>query len=233
MEFNTDLIKRFLNNSLTDKELSLFNQELKQNPELQDAVDGYRIYLSNHTPEQLDQFLNTMPAYLSVKQSSRKTNLRRSFMAAASILLLFTSAYLIWIGRNSISELDVKDVGLPVHLNLDSADEFRNFTNAYRLGNFTLAESEIKQLYQQYPKHPEVNYYYGILLKSTERYRDAIAMFEAVGEDSTYSDQAGFHKAFCYYYLKDKERARKLFSQIASDPRNNFSERANLILRKM
>ncbi|MEI6823773.1 MAG: hypothetical protein WCL51_17730, partial [Bacteroidota bacterium] len=218
-----DLI-RYKQGNMPDSEKSDFEKKIKNDKFLQDALDGLDDFLLNGNMEDLEAFFENAKKRtneLFVRKTPKKTYLL--FSAAASIAIIIGLSVYFSIFKTNIESYDFKEAGLPVHMSDSQVSPLTEFTNEYKLQNYSKAELIINRLYQQNTTSDIIIYYKAIILKVNKEYQEAIEYFNKINSiTSLFYEKAEYEKAICLWHIGKTNEAKQIFNNIALNPKHKL-----------
>lgn len=228
-----DLIK-YKNGLLSKKERAIFEKELKKDPFLQDAFEGLNSFLNEKSPKDLNHFIEN-----SKKEINNQFNLRKSkrpylwISAVASVLVLMGIFFLFNSNRFNIDDFDFKEAGLPVNMTDSSPSDITVFTNYFKLGDYSKANSLIDKLLYQNPSSDTILYYKATILSTQNQWKEALVFYRKVNNESSFYEKSQYKQAICLWKLKKREEAKNIMKTISQNPNHTFCKKALLFLKKV
>ena len=247
----TEEIDQYINNELTNEELSSFESELTTNIDLAAELDlnkdidkalqeedimGLRAKLENISNE--------------VIKEKRK---ERSFAAipstrmaiaavAASLMLILSIAGVISRSNRADSETELYSQYYDTYqatgifrsgdANLDT--KLTKALTKFNSQEYETAITLFNEVLEQDVNNPVSNFYTGMALQETGKYKKAITSYQTVvkDKDNLFVEQAEWYIGLCYLQTENRKKAYKQFKQIANSE-SYYSEKANAVLRKI
>ncbi len=250
--FDYTEIDKYLNGELTEKELSLFKEKLKNDSDFAKEVKLYQKIESTLTSKfsnskeenDLRNTLEDLSLVFSekeqrvksekrkVKQESKVFSLKRysKYMVAASLVLLAT---ILW--KNSIkptySDFAIHNrIDLVVRGNSDK--HLINAQDAFNSKNYTEAEKELRTIISLDRTKVELQLYLGICLLEQNEYKKAESILEKIKNGkSIYKNKAIWYLSLSKLKQKDYTSCKVYLKQIPKDAEDY--QKAKKLLRKL
>lgn len=239
MNYDYNDIELYLNGELNAEDTRAFEQQMQADEALQKKVQDYQqlqATIQKHTdaetslPE-LKAILEPLTKqHFAAKQQLAKvfTLKRMSYIlaAAASIALIFFLA----LPGLSPDGYRVDDMpGAIIRGNEDAKAKAAQHFNAQQ---YEEAAQALQQLRQTSTADAEIDFYLGISLLKTEKYQEALPMFETlISGASAYNEDAVFFAALSAYHLQQTEKAKQYAAQVKEGSR--YKKEAKAILKKL
>jgi predicted Zn-dependent protease len=199
-------IESYILGQMTEEETSVFEAELKQNPELQSNYEDIKFILTeveiSSLKESMDDFhaelLSSTPV---VPIASKKQIFWKPYAIAASILCLLVIS--IWVFMGSAPENEKlflayfqPDPGLVTAMGTNSNYEFDRGMVDYKTGDYQAAISRWEMLLKEKPDNDTLNYFIGSALLATGEASEAQRFLEKV-----IKNQSGIFQKEASWYL--------------------------------
>jgi tetratricopeptide (TPR) repeat protein len=161
-----EAIERYINGTMVDDELKVFETQLETNSEFKTQVEDVRTLLTGiqaqSLKEQLDDFHKDIQKQPIQKASPKVRYLQfRKLVAAAAIIIAVGSFW--FFNQNSNDKLYAKyftpDPGLPTTMSSNSNYEFYEAMVSYKQGDFKTAIKKWKAINT---KNDTLNYFLGV-----------------------------------------------------------------------
>jgi anti-sigma-K factor RskA len=232
-------IELYLNGELNAEDKNAFEQQLQTDEALQQKIRDYQqlqATIQKHTAAeetlpQLKAILEPLTKqHFAAKQQQAKvfTLKRMSYVlaAAASIALIFFLA----LPGISPDGYRVEDMpGAVVRGNEDAKAKAAQLFNAKQ---YEEAAAALQQLKQTSPADAAVDFYLGISLLKTEKYNEALALFETLAAGtSVYKEDAVFFAALSAFHLQQTEKAKQYAEQVKETSR--YEKETRTLLKKL
>lgn len=249
MKRDRHILQKYLDNELSDRELTRFEQELNASPELLVDLDLYKeVDEAIADTEVLD-----FRAQLSdLREETRRSDSGRRvfrftrpwhYAASAALALLVAIGLATVLGRPlSNSDLFVKYMK-PYELVLTNRsldDDAIKMTmnlaeNAYMKGDYEMAVSWYSEVLEINQEKIEAEFGIGVSNMGLENYADASKSFTKVIDhsDNLFIQKAEFYQAGCLLAMDETERARRQLAMIANEANHFYKRDAEKILKRM
>lgn len=244
-------IDQYINNELSEDELSSFETELTTSLDLaaeldlnmgiekalqEDDIMGLRAKLENISNEVIKE---------KRKERSFATipSTRMAIAAIAASLMLILSITGV-ISRNNRAESET-ELYSQYHNTYQATGIFRSgdanldtkLTKALTKFNSQEYETALELFNEVLVKdinNPVGHFYTGMSLQETGKFKKAIASYQTVvkNKDNLFVEQAEWYIGLCYLQTENRKKAYKQFKQIASS-QSYYSEKATAVLRKI
>ncbi|MEN8186312.1 MAG: CDC27 family protein [Bacteroidota bacterium] len=203
---NLDLIEKYFENSLTEKEQALFDDLLKNNQNFQDEFNFQKDLKKVITVNQRESLKSTLQGFEKKLRKTRVIQLKH-WAAAASVILILGLGYLIF--QTSFNNSSEK-------IYADYFEPYRNIIHPVVRGE--RADTIEAIAFAAY---------------ENGKYYKAINLFNSV--ENTDADYIKFYEAMCYLKLNKIQEAIDLLLPIATssnmeESRFNFKQKANWYL---
>jgi len=244
-------IDRFLNLELNEEELSSFETEMSNNPDLVAELELHK-EIDSALQEQDIIGLREKLDRIS-KDIIKEKRKERSFIAripysrlaaatiAASLILLISITSLLSRNKTTSEQELYSEFFQPY----EATGIFRSNNNMldnklslalheYSQANYTEAINLFDQVLKADNSNPVSNFYQGMSYQELGKYENAIGSYNQViqAENNLFVEQAEWYTALCYLQNEDKRKAYKQFQRIAEN-NGYYSEKAAAILRKV
>ncbi|MBX2920801.1 MAG: tetratricopeptide repeat protein [Chitinophagaceae bacterium] len=246
-------IENYLEGDMTEEEKRRFEAELSSNAELRALFETYRTinmemrnaqkyneqesalrktleglnkkYFSSETP------LQSAAPLVSI---SRSRNFLKIAVSAAAAVVLFFTAYLLFINNDNAVKLANKYVHEDLsHLSqtMDGArDSLQQGIAAYNNKDYSAAVNLFEAIYKTHPDNSDALRYAGITYLVTKDYSRAIACFdELAAKKDLFSNAGNFLKALTLLQRNekgDKENAKQLLEKVVKEEQQGSEEAA-------
>jgi tetratricopeptide (TPR) repeat protein len=239
MNFDYNDIELYLNGELNAEDARAFEQQMQADEALQKKVQDYQqlqATIQKYTDAEaslppLKAILEplTQQHFAGKHQQAGVFTLKRvSYVlaAAASIALIF----FLTLPGISPDGYRVDDMpGAIVRGNENTRTKAAQLFNAKHYEEAALA---LQQLKQTLPADAEIDFYLGISFLKTEKYQEALPLFETlISGVSAYKEDAVFFAALSAYHLQQKDKAKQYAEQVKNGSR--YDKEAKAILKKM
>ncbi len=247
-----DEIERYLNQELSDEELSVFETEMENNPDLISEINLIRdINMASAEKDVMDLRAQLHAVKKEILEENQK---ERSFSAkitgkktvaasvAASLALIvgidaaidkgnapknpgeLYSQYFTPYAGTGVSRTSGTQLDNEISKALLKFNE-KNYEESLNLFKTVLARDK---------ENPVCNFYSGMAYQETGRYDEAIASYKnvIVAGNNLFIDQAEWYTGLCYLQHGERNNAVKLFRKIASG-KSYYKQEASAILKKL
>jgi len=249
MKRDRHILQKYLDNELSDSELTRFEQELNASPELLVDLDLYKeVDEAIADTEVLD-----FRAQLSdLREETRHTETNRRVFrftrpwhyAASAALALLVAIGLATVLGKPLSNSDLfarymKPYELVLTNRALEADAIKVNMNkaeiAYMNGNFEEAIMWYDEVLEVSNEKIEAEFGIGVSSMNLEQFVDASESFEKVvaHDDNLFIQKAQWFQAGCLLAMDESVRARRQLMQIAEDANHFYRKDAEKVLRRM
>jgi tetratricopeptide (TPR) repeat protein len=249
MKRDRHILQKYLDNELSEKELSRFEQELSASPELLLDLDLYKEVDEAIADAEVIDFR----AQLSdLREETRRTETGRKvfrftrpwhYAASAAVALLVAIGLATVLGKPlSNSDLFAKYMK-PYELvltNRSMEDDvikvtMNNAEVAYMKGDFEEAVFWYNEVLKWNSEKVEAEFGVGVSSMRMSKYVDASESFNKVIEhnDNLFVQTAEYYLAGCLLAMDETERARRQLAMIASSANHFYKSDAEKILKRM
>jgi tetratricopeptide (TPR) repeat protein len=249
MKRDRHILQKYLDNELSESELSRFEQELSASPELMVDLDLFREVEEAISDTEVLDFraqLNDLREDTNRSDSSRKV-FRFSrpwhYAASAALALLVAIGLATVLGRPlSNSDLFMKYMK-PYELVLTNrsieSDVVKVIMNkaevAYMEGDFEQAVMWFSEVLEKDPSKVEADFSIGVSNMGLQKYVDASESFDKViqHDDNLFIQKAEWFQAGCLLAMDETERARRQLISIANEDKHFYHDDAEKVLKRM
>jgi tetratricopeptide (TPR) repeat protein len=249
MKRDRHILQKYLDNELSESELSRFEQELSASPELMVDLDLFREVEEAISDTEVLDFraqLNDLREDTNRSDSSRKV-FRFSrpwhYAASAALALLVAIGLATVLGRPlSNSDLFMKYMK-PYELVLTNrsieSDVVKVIMNkaevAYMEGDFEQAVMWFSEVLEKDPSKVEADFSIGVSNMGMQKYVDASESFDKViqHDDNLFIQKAEWFQAGCLLAMDETERARRQLISIANEDKHFYHDDAEKVLKRM
>ena len=249
MKRDRHILQKYLDNELSERELSSFEQELKASPELMVDLDLYK-----EVDEAIadTEVLDFRAQLTDLREETRKSeNGKRVFRftrpwhyaASAALALLVAIGLATVLGRPlSNKDLFAKYMK-PYELVLTNRSIDNDATTLmmnraqefFNKGDYESAIGYFDEVLQINSDKMEAAFYKGESQMEMNQYAEANASFTTVIEhnDNLYVQKAEWYQAGCLLAMDETELARRKFASIAATSSHYYRKDAEKILKRM
>ncbi len=249
MKRDRHILQKYLDNDLSERELSRFEQELNASPELLVDLDLYK-----EVDEAIadTDVLDFRAQLTDLREETRRSETGRKvfrftrpwhYAASAALALLVAIGLATVLGRPlSNSDLFVKYMK-PYELvltNRSMEDDvikvtMNNAEVAYLKGDFEDAVFWYNEVLEKNSEKVEADFGVGVSNLRLSKYVDASESFTKVIEhsDNLFIQKAEYYLAGCLLAMDETERARRQLAMIASSANHFYQGDAEKILKRM
>ena len=218
MTYTYSDIDAYLNGELNAEDQQQFEQELRSNAQLQEQVNAYRLLNSTvgkhqqaeQTLPELKQILDPLTHQYFKKGKAKVFAMRRTMYmlaAAASVVLIL----LLALPGTSPDSYSFDD--MPGAIVRGTEDEKAKAAQLFNNKQYTEAATAFANLKATAPADATVDFYLGLSLLKTEKYAEALTLFETLANGtSVYAEDANFFAALSAYHLQQNDKA-KLYAE--------------------
>ena len=249
MKRDRHILQKYLDNELSESELSRFEHELDASPELMVDLDLYKEVDDAISDTEVLDFraqLNDMREETKRSDGGRKV-FRFSrpwhYAASAAVALLVAIGLATVLGRPlSNSDLFVKYMK-PYELVLTNrsieSDAVKVNMNkaeiAYMQNDFKTAAMWFSEVLETDATKIEADFNYGVSNMNMQKYGPASQSFDRVikHNDNLFIQKAQWFQAGCLLAMDETENARRQLRIIASEEKHFYSDDAEKVLRRM
>lgn len=234
MKNHYDDLLKYKMGLLSEKNRVIFGNELKNDPFLQDALDGLNRFLNKNTTKDLNHFFKNSKKVLDDQLRSIKSKSYIYWSSAAATFLAIIGFFFIYNSKRfNIDEFDFKEAGLPIHMTDSSPSDIITITNYYKLGEYSKANFLIDKLLTQRPTSDTILYYKATILSTQNQWKEALVFYRKVNIESAFYEKAQYKQAICLWKLKKREEAKNIIKTISQNPNHTFCKKALLFLKKV
>ena len=249
MKRDRHILQKYLDNELSESELSRFEQELSVNPELMVDLDLFKEVDEAITDTEVLDFRAQLDGLR--EETKRSDGGRRVFRfsrpwhyaASAAVALLVAIGLATVLGRPlSNSDLFVKYMK-PYELVLTNRSIESSVVKvimnkaevAYMQGDFENAAYYFEDVLDMDPTKIEADFSIGVSNMGLQKYVDASNSFDNVikHNDNLFIQKAEWFQAGCLLAMDETERARRQLNNIAREEKHFYSKDAEKVLRRM
>ena len=236
-----DLIERYFDSTLTDRETAILNDRLKNEPQLKKLFDQETLLIKAIRFESAKsnlQYLRKLEETINKRsRPSFKTNWYY-FAAAASVALVVAAWFMISMMNQSPAELytayfePYPNTFQPTLRGDAPVDRKSEAFRAYDEGNYQRAATLFNELLKE-DKDPGMLLLLGNANLVLDRNKEAMQNFSAVLTDFDELDmQAKWFLSLCYLKTGEVEKAQKLLRELG-DTEIHYATRAKELLKKV
>ncbi len=237
MTYSYSDIDAYLNSELNAEEQQAFEQELRSNQQLQEQVNAYRLLNSTvgkhqqaeQTLPELKQILDPLTHQYFKKEKAKVFTMRRTMYmlaAAASVVLILMLA----LPGTSPDNYSFDD--MPGAIVRGAEDEKAKAAQLFNNKQYAEAATAFAKLRTTAPADATVDFYLGISLTKTEKYAEALPLFETLANGtSVYAEDANFFAAISAYHLQQNDKAKQYAEKVKEGSR--YWRNAKAVLKKV
>lgn len=249
MKRDRHILQRYLDNELSESELSRFEQELSVSPELMVDLDLFREVDEAISDTEVLDFRSQLSSLR--EETHRSDSGRRVFRfsrpwhyaASAALALLVAIGLATVLGRPlSNNDLFVKYMK-PYELVLTNrsieSDLVKVIMNkaevAFMQGDFEEAVFYFGEVLEKDPAKVEADFSIGVSNMGLQKYVDASESFDKViqHDDNLFIQKAEWFQAGCLLAMDETDRARRQLIKIAQEDKHFYNHEAEKILKRM
>lgn len=244
-------IERYLHRELTEDELTAFETEMENNPDLVAEVDLLREMEAAVRESDVIALRARLDAINKDITSEKRKE--RSFFAkipgkkltavsvAASLFLLLAVNGII--NRSNLSGASglyekyytvYPGAGASRTATADSYNEINKALLQFNEQNYEESLVLLREVLNKDADNPVGNFYSGMAYQETGQYEKALGSYQQVirAGNNLFTDQAEWYSGLCYLQMDDRKNAARQFKRIA-DSKSFYREKAVAILKKM
>ncbi len=247
-------LDQYASGALSDEERAAFEAELKENPELQEALALYRESeavieqsIENDLRQQFQAWaaadLATQPL-ATEKREAKVISLRTVALrwAAAAVVILVSGWFILQQSSLGLSDtaLYASNYEAPDGSLLRGSapeDPLSQGAEAFTLKNYAVARTFFSQIPPTDPPYAEAQYFLGHIALQQQEYDNAIAAFDKAiqANDIRITEKAQWNMALTYVAAKRTEDAafQTLLANIAGDENHSYYEQAKVLEGKL
>ena len=237
MTYTYSDIDAYLNGELNAEEQLQFEQELRSNTQLQQQVNAYRLLNSTvgkhqqaeQTLPELKKILDPLTHQYFKKEKAKVFTMKRTMYmlaAAASVVLIL----LLALPGTSPDNYSFDD--MPGAIVRGTEDEKAKAAQLFNSKQYADAAKAFQQLKATNVADATVDFYLGLSLLKTEKFADALPLFETLANGtSVYAEDANFFAALSAYHLQQHDKAKEYAEKVKEGSR--YWKNAKAIKRKM
>jgi tetratricopeptide (TPR) repeat protein len=229
---NTSIIEAYLNQELTDEDLTIFEHRLKTETDLVEEVGLHRQIRGFVAETEVQHLKSQVKGWMQEEEAEAKpktiplfssTNLMR---IAASLALISGLGWFYFNSQSSDNQYLTELVGQNLG-SLQGSDDRNIWTSLFQEKKYS---NVISVLEKKADMSSEEVYYLGLCYVGETNYPKAIEQFsKTILQDSVYSEKANWALALVYLKQKKDTLAKPLLEKIAESD-SEFSEKAKGLL---
>jgi tetratricopeptide (TPR) repeat protein len=245
-----DLIERYFNNSLSDKELVLFEEKLASDSLFAKEVQQFGVVLDALKKARVKklkaQFISYEKEYNSSGKRFNFRNLKRSKATVSLVLCIAligfsiqTSLYFSTKSSSNHDELFVNyfevypNVISPVKRTINDQNIVLNAMNYYDAENYISALEAFDKLLLNSDSRNEILFYKALALMTEGDYLTAQTQFELMNiESGVFVNQRNWYLSLVLLKLEKCTKAKELLKEVAAE-RTSFSIKASRLLNEL
>ena len=249
MKRDRHILQKYLDNDLSEKELSRFEQELNASPELLVDLDLYK-----EVDEAIadTEVLDFRAQLTDLREETRRSETGKRvfrfsrpwhYAASAALALLVAIGLATVLGR-PLSNNDLFSKYMkPYELVLTNRSIDNEITQVwmnkaqenYLSGEFETAVNCYRKVLDISAEKVEADFYMGVSYMEVEKHQDASESFTRVIDqnDNLYIQKAEWFLAGCLLAMEETDQARRKLASIASSSNHFYKDDAAKILKRM
>lgn len=254
-ELYIERLDQYATGSMSDPERAAFELELKENPELREALALYRESeavieqsIENNLRQQFQSWAaadHTTQPIATGKPEAKVISLRTvvtRWAVAASVLLVAGFFYLYQSSQNLSDQslfaanYEAPEDG-PVRGDAAPVDPISQGAEAFNNKNYAVARTFFNQIPATDAPYAEAQYYLGHIALQQQQYDDAITAFEKTvqANDTRFTDKAQWNLVLTYLAANRTEDAgfKALLATLAGDVNHSYYEQAKALEGKL
>lgn len=250
----TAKITNYLDGKLSGKELDVFLQEVKNNPELSELLSLHKEVDAaikdkdaQRMREKLDKAYIDFIASENASHKQKKTatgiiRLKKYIKYAAVIALLFSGTMYLIITRNKLSPNQLYSIYYQPYetdIAIRSTDleksKILEGVYLYQQGNYNEANKNFSEVVKSNPNCMEAYFYKAMSLMELQKYEEVAHSLHIILENdqSAYTTHADWYLGLCYLKMNKKNKAIRIFSIISDSTAHYYSVKAQELLEKI
>lgn len=250
----TAKITNYLDGKLSGKELDVFLQEVKNNPELRELlylhkeVDAaIKDKDAQRLREKLDKAYMDFIASEKASHKQKKTatgiiRLKKYIKYAAVIAFLFAGTFYLIINRKKLTPGQLYSMYYQPYetdVTIRSTDsETSKILEGIKLcqqGNYDEANKNFSEVLESNANCMEAHFYKAMSLMEMQKYEEAVRSLHIILEDdqSAYTTHADWYLGLCYLKMNKKDKAIRVFTIISDSTSHYYSVKACELLEKI
>ncbi len=241
---NTDLIDGYLQNDLSNEDLTSFEESLVNDPdfgrEFQELKE-IQLGVKASARKDIKSFLNEMEADIQHSESTLNNyKMKRMISVAASFVLIATISFFALNQNTQPSLQNIYSENFSHYENLngqvrgatESSSLQSQASRAYDMGNYSLAAASYAELVKT-DKSANNYFYMGLSNLEAENYSEAISNLNAtVNNFDAFDKQAKWYLSLAHLANNNEEAAISTLVSLTSES-SAYKEKAETVLREM
>ena len=245
-----DLIERYFNNSLSDKELVLFEEKLASDSLFAEEVQQFGVVfnaLKKARVEKLEaQFISYEKEYNSSGKRYNFRNLKRRKATGSIVLWILFIGFTIQTSLYFSTSCSSKNVGLfanyfevypnvlsPVKRTINDENFVLDAMKYYDAENYVSAIEAFDKLLLKSDSRNEILFYKALALMTEGDYLTAKIQFELMNiESGVFVNQRNWYLALVFLKLEKHNKAKMLLKEVVADS-SSFSIKASSLLNEL
>ncbi len=240
LEIDIELVKRYVNGSLSDKEKLHIDQRIEDDARFAEVFSEHRLIIESITLHERNELKNKLkledaPSQYSIKKSS---NNKRWWSMAASVVLIATSAYLLFFQNPNPDNL-YQEYYKPYYNVLDDVQRSGESTSSpamksYDEGAYEKCLDELQLDLVLDPENPWLNLYKGICHLELSQTQEAISVLQSLDQhpNPQIQEVVNWYLGLAYLRAHDLSSAKFVFTTLKSDT-GPYQKRASDILLEL
>jgi len=234
------LIEKYLQGVLSEKEQILFDKLLMDDSSFKNEVSFQKNVKSSVIANDQENFKNLIAKIeKSASRKRKKTLFSKKWLIAASVLFLFSIAFLLQNRQQYNSEslfkenfIPYKNVIYPIHRGVENnpkQDKKLQAFLAYENGDYQKAVFLFSDLYQQTNESYYLFYKANALLQLNKP-NEAIPLLQShIQTQDTLKDKSKWYLALAYLKARNTKKAKNLLNNIVSKKTYNYKKAKKII----
>jgi len=254
-----ELIRKYLDNELTQEEEIMVAERYEKDAEFRDALDGMEMMSGSEFSEimstisdEIDTKINAAAGSGEVVEISdsgagssnvfRLQSVRRMAIAASVVLLMFLGGTIVMNQiKSPIDKLVASNFEAKPYPDLILRGEAEDLSELekvaireYNAENYEVSVKHFSNLSIQYPDIQKYGLFLGISHMSLSDYTAAVETLLAVkAQGDGFSDDIDWYLGLSYLKLKQADKAKPLFERLAANDQSYYSAAAEEIATKL
>lgn len=248
--FTSDIeeMEGYINNTLTEQQMSLFEDELIHNKDLYTEIELMKdidrsiqendiMQLRNNLRNIAHENNNEKQAEQSITGRFWHRRMAIAVVAASLILLLGITTLIRYTSGGDVyhdfyARYETTGISRASDLTPDGA--FSLALQKYNKQDYESALNLMQEVISKDPNNMAGHFYSGVSLQELGKYQNAIKEYEIVviDKDNLFMEQAEWYIGLCYIQIREEKKAVQQFKKIA-DSNGFYKDKAVAILRKM
>ena len=239
--YTQELIEKYLEGRLTEKERKKFDQLYKENKEFKEEVDFEEYVARTLQDEDIIQFREKIAE--TMKKRKREYYYGWINKATMKYAAIVVTVFALGFGAINVFEKDYSNNDLfnkyysseQVNISRSSNANIVEAVRYYQSGQYVNAIDQFKDLLEKDASNIAVRFYLGVSYVETKNFNKAIESFRYIisDQDNLYIEHAEWYLGLCYLKNEEMDKAINQFTIIAESEDNYYSKKAQNLLSKI